>query len=464
MQAVIEQALDGVSGDLAGIGILLAGLAVSLGMGAKVVWTVFTWLDKKLEDQANFDDLKRAFREDGWARWWRRLVVVGLNWLDRWFGSPGSFQAFSMCLGLALVYPALAILIGWVIGGPLWKFESIEPTTVVDRLYTILVFSFASSGYFGISVLFMKYRSSIIVKVVYCLGNLGVSQFTSRFLSVVLNFVGFVIFLAIGIFLILFVILLFKESTNLTDSISLFVLIGVFVFYSPVNPWWVLIAIITGGVVVLMVAGAVGVVIRSDFIVLYGLFPIINAFFDWLSWAISRYLIRSLFSRAASTLPRWWSIVWHVAVDLGLALIFLGALATSMAGALGLANRLGADFPWREFLSAAYSPFGKGISVTIMLTSTLVPTALHLAAALAALVVPSFARPWVAQNTDATAPIARTGLVVSTLVSAAFSVMLFVVIVVVLVNLVSAVFPHLGGGLAEWTLTVGSWAEGAPAR
>jgi hypothetical protein len=137
-------------------------------------------------------------------------------------------------------------------------------------------------------------------------------------------------------------------------------------------------------------------------------------------------------------------------------------LAAVLSGVLGLGNRYGAAFPWWEFVTAVRDePFGRGLSVTFMLSTTLIPTFLHLGAGLVALVVPIFARSVIARWPDANASIVRTFLVVGSIASTILSILLFLGILYGLFWLIRAGFPGLGGWLAQWTLMWGSFVEGA---
>ncbi len=114
--------------------------------------------------------------------------------------------------------------------------------------------------------------------------------------------------------------------------------------------------------------------------------PVLNALFDWLSWAVSRWLMGRL--RADATRPgifrRAGALLAHLAIDGAVAIACLFGLAIVL---INMAHAIDAPELWDDTLIAAKeAPFSaRGSTMTVMLLSTLVPTALHLFFALFAL-------------------------------------------------------------------------------
>ncbi len=143
--------------------------------------------------------------------------------------------------------------------------------------------------------------------------------------------------------------------------------------------------VIVAGIVA--VAGAVdettGVAIL--FAVLF-IISCLNALFDWPSWAASRWLMRRLWADATRPgfLRRAGAILAHLAVDGAIAIACLFGLAIVL---INFAHAIDLPEFWDETLNAAKeAPFSTmGSTMTVMLLSTLVPTALHLFFALFAL-------------------------------------------------------------------------------
>ena len=112
----------------------------------------------------------------------------------------------------------------------------------------------------------------------------------------------------------------------------------------------------------------------------------VNGFWDWGSWWVSRWLGRHLLGKLhddGASGERVWAVVWHGGIDLVLALLMLGTFAFFLAFAFEsynqLASALGpAAYQLVPFIdAAALAPWGQGLWLTVMLLSTLVPTALH---------------------------------------------------------------------------------------
>ncbi len=129
--------------------------------------------------------------------------------------------------------------------------------------------------------------------------------------------------------------------------------------------------------------------------VFFLLLPVVNGVWDWLSWWITRGLGRHLlasFGGAAGLGWRVLAVIGHGVLDLLLAVALLDAMAFFLAFGFEAYNRIailqrGQDLPVFDlgpFLtSAADHPWTDGLWLTVMLVSTLLPTALHVVALLA---------------------------------------------------------------------------------
>ena len=143
----------------------------------------------------------------------------------------------------------------------------------------------------------------------------------------------------------------------------------------------------TGAALVLMVAFGVADAGILRFMLVFGVGLVaINALFDWLSVAASRWLMARLAEDARR--PGWaaraGTLLGHLALDLALAAACLFGLAAAAAAAARLG---GTPAIWDGFWSAARdAPLeGGGAVMTAMLLTTLAPTALHLFFAIFAL-------------------------------------------------------------------------------
>jgi len=153
------------------------------------------------------------------------------------------------------------------------------------------------------------------------------------------------------------------------------------------------VAAAVAGAVAVAVAVTVPAAVAGAASLAFFAIPAINALFDWPSWAASRWLMARLVgdaSRPRAT-GRALAILGHVAADLALGVLCLFGLAIAIAG---LAHAVGLPGIWEEYRTAQDTPFsGFGAAMTVMLASTLLPTAIHLGFAVFALAVvrPPFA-------------------------------------------------------------------------
>ena len=124
-------------------------------------------------------------------------------------------------------------------------------------------------------------------------------------------------------------------------------------------------------------------------VLFFGVLPFLNATLDWLSWAFSRFLGRSILEKR--TFP---ALIIHATIDVFLAVVLLIVLTSLMTAAVELVNKIAI---WRAFPgmilhlepvmdSLHKQPFGEHRWITAMLLSTLLPTVLHLTMVLFAMI------------------------------------------------------------------------------
>ena len=129
-------------------------------------------------------------------------------------------------------------------------------------------------------------------------------------------------------------------------------------------------------------------------ILFWVLLPVANALWDWASWWVSRWLGQQLLDtirrRDLGVLHKIWTGLWHATADFAFALMFLIMLARTLPWAVEQFNAWivwGGGTPSFELgdylCAAAREPWSTGLWATLMLLSTLFPTALHAMAALA---------------------------------------------------------------------------------
>jgi hypothetical protein len=110
--------------------------------------------------------------------------------------------------------------------------------------------------------------------------------------------------------------------------------------------------------------------------------PLINAFFDWVAWALARtYLINSLSS--SNDLSGSVAITKDLLVVLTAGLISIPILSILPANSISATNFIITKFGLPEFdwllrlKFAAYDPWGAGILLSGMLATTLLPVFVH---------------------------------------------------------------------------------------
>ena len=152
------------------------------------------------------------------------------------------------------------------------------------------------------------------------------------------------------------------------------------------------------------------------YLVFFLIFPTANSLLDWFSVSATRRLMRwwvGLDGSAGATFRRYY---FGVIFDLALAVIAVCLLAGLFsAGIFGL-NAVLAEFPgsqgvvhldWMaQVADFRDDPLGRGLMVTLMLFSTLVPTLFHLGAGTAALVkLPHLGRDYVVRALENGPPV-----------------------------------------------------------
>jgi hypothetical protein len=380
-----------------------------------------------LSNDRNYAAVRNFCRRDSPRRLWRRIVLIGLRRLSRWFGPSWSFKAFDRSLPLALVYPVLVILIAWALGGPFRL--GLEGA---DADFSSVPTWFRWATLIALSVL--------MAAQVYWIRLVGSAE---RRIEARID--------------------RWEATLNRTKRDRVAVLmVRTFVAFGAVGAVGAVVAVVAFGA--FGAVGAVGGVVAL-FVPLYVVAPVLNGIFDFLSWLASRRLFLRLTRREMTTGRLLRLTVWHVALDVGLAIVFLIGLAVFLPAGMALYSHgildVGgeAGFPWRDYLDAAVAePWGVGLAVTAMLVTTLVPTLLHAAAAGFALVLPAIGHLWPDETVDPD-PIHRLGYAVSTAASVLASLVLLLVLGVAIHAFITAVFGGFDTSLAAMAEASGAWVE-----
>lgn len=334
------------------------------------------------------DDRKDAvaFLRRGYVR---GFYQGGVNWLmcglQKLYGNAESLQAFNVSLLLAYFYPFLFFL---------WAYSKFDGGVYVPNSEVLAGGAIDKKHYFLMLVFSMAFMVLVFKKLDDYGGRFGVfGRFLSRFVSIVVlsmwvsELVEYLpdLVLLVPTFLFLPTVLVFSAKP----------------VYSGVNRYSY---VITGFFTIIFAMGFIGLAqyigaYKSSIMIafFYLMLPLVNALLDWLSWWVSRWFLE----RAAQE-PQVRIIVLDVVLDFGAAVLFMLALCLLLpAGAILLDNLyvgwvdvntgVPAQTGWQEYaVWARDEPWGKGIMVTLMLVTTLIPTLLHILLGLMAFFIHGF--------------------------------------------------------------------------
>jgi hypothetical protein len=382
MEPVIEPGLALVAGS-AFVAWQGWGVVGSITALLIILVTILIWLlpfpDRSLRAQlANHQDrldLKARLGMGSAFHGYRVAVRRLSDWFDDWFGPPWSGQAFERCLAMAFVYPisfyALSLLANGVKSGK-------------ATLPQLAIFVLMAVGF--VYALAVSFRA-IYKAAGYIWGLAGGDAELARFIAKA----------ALGAFAVLIAFSMAfaaasaaQGSASDTGGMALatgggFILASAFV---------VLFAVAGAGVfvVTLIVTAAGAIIFAGQFAIMLLLFfvmlPLTNALMDWLSWAVTRYIL-GFVARAPSG---GWGVVFVLTlltIDFAAAALFFLVLSVILPNSIELVNILlqasgGAPFEWRSFASrAATAPWTEGLIVTGILLTSLVPTFTQLVVGLA---------------------------------------------------------------------------------
>lgn len=145
----------------------------------------------------------------------------------------------------------------------------------------------------------------------------------------------------------------------------------------------------TAVVIVTAVAAFGDHALSIAFLILWVLFPFLNAILDWLSLGVSRYFLKQVQKESHP----WW-VFQDIVLDLVVAMCFMVLLVALFPAAIEAVNYVYALFSeeghidWHYFARVARSdPWGEGFMVTMMLVTTLIPTLVHVFLAFFALLM-----------------------------------------------------------------------------
>lgn len=291
-------------------------------------------------------------------------------WLDEWFGTPFSSQAFERCLAIAFVYPVSLFLITLVING-------VQGGNAAFSDFALFMAAAVASAL--IAYLLLGFISRFVRRLWVTLG--GDNDLAAVLMRVVLG-----MFAVVTAFAIAFAIASVISSDLYGAQSVVIAVVGAFALALALAITFAFAGAQIFALAVLLIAAA-GLVFASKFafvlLLFFVIIPIVNACVDWLSWALTR----TIMARAAhlpSNLERA-GILAAALTGAGLiAALLVVVLTALLANALELLNSattLAGDkgFNWKPLVEkAASAPWTQALFITGMVLTPLLPVFLYL--------------------------------------------------------------------------------------
>jgi hypothetical protein len=355
--------------------------------------TILTFLSGELKDKSTAQDLIKRVENSQGILIYRSFVNKLLITLEKIFGKALSLQAFGVCFLLAFTYPAIFFIVAYSWGDGNHEFAG---QAVFDPDSSFREWYFPAIAIFLLGFLYLiKNAESIDLYST----NLLVSWFDSALWAEQ----SYKVLCAL--------LTCFLFSTFNPSILSL--LIGLWFGYTSktfavavAGAFAVAFAVAVAGAGAIAVAFAVWLFYQESYSqsitysILLVMLPFLNATLDWLSWWFSR-----IFLKRASREDSVRLIALDIVIDLLIAVGFMLLLCLALPIGIELVNSIYAPyapdslFDWRTLAQDAKDdPWGKGLMVSLMIVTTMIPTILHVALALIAVVMQSFfGKPYVKQ-------------------------------------------------------------------
>jgi hypothetical protein len=334
----------------------------------------------QLERVGDRVDLRaRLGAEPAFARY--RMAVRRFNaWLQQWFGPPWSAQAFERCVAIAFVFPVALFLTASVLYG--YKHDNITSGELLLFVFGVVMVS-------------------IIVRVISHLIYWGVQRMW-RTVGGDNELAELVARILLGAFAVVFAFAIaFAVASSLAGQFSdigtvVFAILGGFAFafafalaFAIAGIWALGIALVIVTALALTMAKQFAFFLLLFFVIL----PVLNALMDWVSWAVTRYLIGWM-QRAVDGPAGVVMVASLLLANIAAALVLMTALAIVLPIGLELADLMlsifgRGMFDWRSVaVQAVRAPWDEGLFVTGMLLTPLVPSIANMTISLAALAAP----------------------------------------------------------------------------
>jgi len=345
--------------------------------------TILAWLlpfpERSLNLQLSRYDDRLALRDRLGAAPPFRAYLLTLHrfneWLAEWFGPAFSGQAFERCLAIAFIFPIALFLITLVANGVTGN--SISLAEVAAFLLAFAVFAYVIAAAFRNLLRLIRHGWMRFG------GDEGMAQTIARvLLGAFAVMVAFTISFAIAS--------TFSGQASNASSV-LGSMAGGFALAFAFAIAFALAGAALFSIIIAILAGA-ALAFASDFAFLLFLFfvllPVVNASVDWLSWGITRFLLR----QAECAPPNFLGSLKVIGAILGtfvsgaLLMVLLSALLPNVLEGLNVLFGFAKlpPFDWEAMVSKAVTaPWTGGLFVTGMLMTAIVPASSHLIVGLA---------------------------------------------------------------------------------
>jgi hypothetical protein len=332
---------------------------------------------------ANADDradLRGRFAKGAPFERYRTAARRFAQWLSKWFGPSWSAQAFERCVAIAFVFPVALFLLATVLHG--YKHGKISTTELLLFLAAVVVASWIIRWVFRL-IYWSLQRTWRSIS-----GDTELAEIISRIL--------------LGAFAVVFAFsIAFAIASSVAGQFSdagtvVLAILGGFAFaialtiaYVIAGIWALAVALVIVTILALTIAKQFAFFLLLFFIIL----PILNALMDWVSWAVTRFLLTRI-HEASDGLFGVTSVVSVLIVNVVLALVFVVALAIMLPIGLEMVDFLLSifghnAFNWRTVATQAFQdPWNEGLFVSGMLLTPLVPSIANMTLGLAALGAP----------------------------------------------------------------------------
>jgi hypothetical protein len=382
-------------------------LAISMAFGWIISWqaisasiaVIAVAMTGFVFHQESFESLKQWLVLGGFGTHYQSLLKWGLKKLTILFGHPFSARALVACYILAVGYSLVLLMGSWVFGATPsvngLGILNVEITTL-DRLGIALILTAVAGFLLAATTKYHSIQNWFLARLPKALSK-------SPLLIELAELIPLTVLMLIAGLSIRLANTVFQYQYQGALAVGAYIFVSWFLIWRRLARIHYILFVGVGFAAISVFsqlgqgAGVQEIIASLWFhprfliliIFLFLLIPLINAVLDWLSWMTTRWLLGRLQRNPG------WLALGHIGLDALAAISFLLAIMWLLPAALTAANGLliWLDWPtfhWRHLMDFVWNdPLGRGLMITGMLVTTLIPTALHLVAALTSLLLPN---------------------------------------------------------------------------